>query len=185
MRRWGNWGSLMRRFIGFGLVMLAMAGCATTEEANKAMQSRWVGQPSDAFFAAYGPPIRSFPLNNGGAVYSWRGGETTRVIPAQYQTVQPAAPAAPLASNTQTTTTVSNPNPNTTVTRTTTSSMSIGLPTVQPQQVMVRPERVESLLCEAQITVDAGGVITNIQASRDTTGAGLSLSRCAEVFGVE
>ncbi len=179
----------MRRLLGLGLVMVTMAGCATTQEANKAIQSRWIGQPSDAFFAAYGPPLRSFPLNNGGAVYSWRGGETTRVVPAQYQTVQPAdaQPLAPnpLAQNTRTTTTVINPNPNTTVTKTTTTSMSIGMPSGQPQQVMVRPERVENLLCEAQITVDAGGTITNIQTSRDTTGAGFSLSRCAEVFGVE
>jgi hypothetical protein len=51
--------------------------------------------------------------------------------------------------------------------------------------VMVKPARVEALFCEAQITADAGGMITNIEATRDTDGEGFSLSRCAEVFGVK
>jgi hypothetical protein len=174
----------MKRLLGLGILMLAVAGCTTTEEANKAIKSQWIGQTSDAFFSQYGPPIRSFPLNDGGAVYTWRGGDTTRVIPAQYRTVTPGAPADPLASSTRTTTTVSSPDPRTTVTETRTTSMRVGV-TPQPQQILVQPERVEALFCEAQISVDVTGVITNIQASRDTDGAGLSLSRCAEVFGVK
>ncbi len=174
----------MKRLILLGMLAAALAGCTTTEEANKAIKSRWIGQPSDSFFAQYGPPIRSFPLNNGGVVYTWRGGETTQVIPAEYRTIQPSQPATPLASSSNTVTTVTNPNPGTTVTETRTTNFNVGLQ-AQPQQVLVRPERIERLFCEAQITVDPSGIIGNIEASRDTTGAGFSLSRCAEVFGVQ
>lgn len=171
----------MRRYIGLLLAAALLAGCTTTEEANQAIKSRWIGQSSDSFFARYGPPMRQFPLNNGGTIYSWRGGETTQVVPAEYRSV--STTPTPVATNTSTTTVVNNSAPNTTVTETRTTSTSIGI-AAQPTQVMVRPERVETLFCEAQLTVDAAGLITNIEASRDTTGAGLSLSRCAEVFGV-
>ncbi|WP_187971495.1 hypothetical protein [Aquibium microcysteis] len=171
----------MKRLILLGILGTALAGCTTTEEANKAIKSRWIGQPSDSFFAQYGPPVRSFPLNNGGIVYTWRGGETTQVIPAEYRTIQPATP---LASSSSTVTTVTRPDPGTTVTETRTTNLNLGLQ-AQPQHVLVRPERIEQLFCEAQITVDRSGVIGNIEASRDTTGAGFSLSRCAEVFRVQ
>lgn len=176
--------AMMKRLFGLGFLLLTVVGCTTTEEANKAIKSQWIGQPSDAFFSRYGPPIRSFALNDGGAVYTWRGGETTRVVPAEYRTVTPPASPDPLAASTRTTTTVTNPDPGTTVTETRTTSMSIGV-SPQPQQVLVRPERVESLFCEAQISVNPAGTIANIEASRDTDGEGLSLSRCAEVFGVK
>ena len=40
-----------------------LAGCTTTEDANRALQSRWIGQPVERFFAAYGPPISEYPLS--------------------------------------------------------------------------------------------------------------------------
>ena len=96
-------------------------------------------------------------------------------------------PANPvLGQTTKTTTTVTQPNAGTTVTetRTTSSGISIGAaPAVQ--QVLVTPARTERLFCEAQITTDTAGIIVNVEATGDTTGAGFSLSRCAEVFGVK
>ena len=75
---------VMKNFMGIGLVVLGLlAGCTTTEEANQAIQGRWIGQPSDAFFSQYGPPSSAFPLNSGGTVYTWRGGETSRTVSAQ------------------------------------------------------------------------------------------------------
>jgi len=186
----GNKASRFRggaRGVGLVLALLApaLAACTTTEEANKAIKSRFIGQPSDVFFSSYGAPISEFDLNNGGKVYRWRGGETSRTIPAEYMTV--GNPSDPMAgkTNTKTTTTISQPNSSTTVTESRTTSSSVSFGGFGPQQVMVRPARVEHLFCEAQITVEAGGTITNVEATRDTDGQGLSLSRCAEVFGVK
>lgn len=164
------------------LVAPALAACTTTEEANQALKSRFVGQPSDAFFTQYGAPLSEFSLNNSGKVYRWRGGETTRTLPAEYTTIGASDPMAG-KTTTKTTTTVSQPNSSTTVTetRTTSSGVTFG---GGPQQVMVKPPRVEALFCEAQISTDANGIITSVEATRDTDGQGFSLSRCAEVFGV-
>ncbi|MCQ8781507.1 hypothetical protein [Mangrovibrevibacter kandeliae] len=54
----------------------------------------------------------------------------------------------------------------------------------RPGQVLMSPSRVERLGCEAQITVSPQGIINAIRMTRDSDGEGLSLSRCAEVFGV-
>jgi hypothetical protein len=115
---------MRKRLIAIALLS-AVAGCTTTEQANQALKSRFIGQSSDSFFSQYGAPLSSFPLNNGGTVYRWRGGETVQSYPAEYKTVEPQA--SPLASQTQTTTktTVDQPNAKTTVTRTTTTSFGV------------------------------------------------------------
>ena len=166
-----------------GVALAALAGCVTTEQAQKAMDSRFIGQPSDVFFAQYGAPQSSFGLNNGGTTYRWRGGETVIVIPAQYKTVDKPAPGIG-TNNTKTTTTVSRPDANTTVTETNSSSFNVNL-SAPSQQVLVSPARTQPVFCEAQIAVDAKGIITNIRVTQDTQGAGLSISRCAEVFNVK
>lgn len=163
----------------FGLAVLV--GCTTTEDANKAIQSQWIGRPSDQFFSQYGMPLSSFTLDNGGTIYRWRGGVTTQNIPAQYRTVDDGADKD--EGYEETTTTVTEPDYGTTVTETTTTRVSLGRN--RPRQVLVSPARTETLFCEAQITVDQAGIVQNIQATNDTTGEGLSLSRCAEVFGVK
>lgn len=86
------------------------------------------------------------------------------------------------SGKTKTTTQVSHPSPNETVTETTTTSFGMGASL--PQQTMIAPARNLPVFCEAKITVDANGAITAIQATQDTRGAGLSISRCAEVFDV-
>ncbi len=171
------------RIVAIGVVLAVLAGCVTTEQAQKAMDSRFIGQTSDAFFAQYGAPQSSFGLNNGGTTYRWKGGETVINIPAQYKKVEPSSPGVG-TSNTKTTTNVSRPDANTTVTETssTTFSMNVSAPA---QQVLVSPARTVQVFCEAQISVDSKGIITNIQVTQDTQGAGLSISRCAEVFNVK
>ncbi|MCQ8781506.1 hypothetical protein [Mangrovibrevibacter kandeliae] len=74
------------RLVGCWMMGLALlSGCTTTEEASQAIQSRWIGQPSDAFFSAYGPPASEFALNDGSTLYTWRGGDTERQIAATYR----------------------------------------------------------------------------------------------------
>ncbi|MBS0327375.1 MAG: hypothetical protein JSS46_12635 [Proteobacteria bacterium] len=162
-------------------IALLVVGCATTRDAEKSMEASFVGKPTDAFFAKFGAPASSFKLNDGGTVYDWIGGRETINVPPVYQTV--AAPALPGGEVTKShsTSTVSNPSPGTTVTTTHSSSFSVGLSA--PSQVIVTPGHAEELFCEAQITANAQGVITQIRASRDTRGARMGLSRCAEVFG--
>ena len=165
------------------LAALALtAGCVTTQEAERAMASRFIGQSSDTFFSAYGAPQSSFPLHNGNTLHTWRGGQAVHHVPAQYQSINPP-PAGAGNTTTKTTTHVSHPAPGQTVTETKTKSFSAGVSL--PQQVMVAPPRDVALYCEAQITVNPQGTITALRVTQDTDGAGLSLSRCAEVFGVK
>ncbi|MEF2073325.1 hypothetical protein [Consotaella aegiceratis] len=157
-----------RIVIGGVLCAAVLTGCTTTEDANLAIQSQWMGQPSDAFFAQYGPPASQFALNDGGTIYTWRGGDTERSIAAQYRPMTESekkhAKDGP---------------------RTVINIGSDPAPYVPPGQVLVSPARTEQLGCEAQIATNADGIITSIRTSRDTDGQGFSFSRCAEVFGVE
>ena len=164
-----------------GVLAAGIVGCTTTEEANQAIQSKWIGQPVDSFFTYYGPPVSSFPLNDGGTIYTWVGGETTRYIPAQYQTPQPVDKDANRV--TRTTTETRKKADGTTVT--TTRSSSFGIPTQPVAPRMIAPARTEQLFCELQITAGPDKMIRMLRATNDTDGAGLSFSRCAEVMGVQ
>ncbi len=156
-------------------VAIGLAGCKTTEEASKAVRGKWLGKPVDSFFIENGPPISSFPLEAGGTIYTWRGGETSYVRPAQIQT----RPAQPAFGNTVTRTTTVNPAPGTTVTRSSTTSFGVS---AAPTTTVIRPAQRVELVCEAQIATDKDGKILSVRISRDTDGAGFSLSRCAELF---
>lgn len=160
---------------------LVLAGCKTTEEAAQAVRAKWTGQPIDRFFVENGPPVSSYALESGGMIYTWRGGETSYVKPAQYQT-QPAFGASPMRTTEKTTTFTSNPAPGVTVTRSSTTSSSFGY-TPPSVTTMVRPAERVNLFCEAQITADEQGMIMAVRINRDTQGAAFSLSRCAEIFG--
>ncbi len=161
-----------------GILALGVAGCTTTEEANKAIQSKWIGQPVDSFFTFYGPPASSFPLNDGGMIYTWVGGQTVRHIPAQYQTLPPND-----ANKVTRTTTETQKNADGSTT-TTTRSSSFGIS--QPAAPrMISPARSEELFCELQITAGPDKMIRMLRATNDTDGEGLSLSRCAEIMGVK
>ncbi|MBO0902133.1 hypothetical protein [Jiella sonneratiae] len=151
--------------LAFGL----LSGCTTTEEANQAIQGRWIGQQSDAFFSQYGPPSSSFPLNSGGTVYTWRGGETVRTVSAQYRDMTKQEREYEEKRRGSTIINIGG---------------NMAMDATPPGKVLLSPSRTEQLGCEAQITTDAGGIITNIRTSRDTDGEGFSFSRCAEVFGV-
>lgn len=155
-----------------------LSGCTTTEEVNTAIQSRWTGQPADAFFTRYGPPVSSFALNNGGTVYTWRGGEKTNYIPAQY--AQPSDDDAVAKSVTRTTTRRDANDDETTIT---TTKTAIGITDNRPR--LISEASVQELFCEVQISTTPDDRIISIRASNDTTGEGLSLSRCAEVLEVQ
>lgn len=162
-----------RHLIAVLLLPLALlASCTTTEDANRAMQSRWIGQPVERFFAAYGPPIDEYPLSSG-KIYTWRGGDKTRYIPPTYSSPEPAQTIV----RTQTRTDGSG---KTVVTQTRIVQRA---PFWEPE--MISPPQYQRLFCELQINTDKSDVIISIRASNDTDGDGLSLSRCAEVLGVE
>lgn len=54
----------------------ALAGCATTENYEKILQT-WVGEHVDALVASWGPPDSSFDLASGGKVITY---EETRNV---------------------------------------------------------------------------------------------------------
>jgi hypothetical protein len=147
------------RLAALALAAATLAGCTTTEEANTVIQSRWIGQPAELVFSRYGPPVSEFRTGTGNTIYTWRGGEKTQYIPAQYST--PAE--QPVYGKTVTKTTSREKEPGVTVTKTTTSSMGVYVPQ-QPQ--MISPARVEELFCEVQITVDATDRIRAIPTRR-------------------
>ena len=149
---------------------VALAGCTTTEDANNAIQSQWIGRSTDAFFAQYGPPIRSYPMNSGGTIYTWHGGDKRRNVSPVYRDMTDAEKQA--AKN----------NPYAVININTNGSSYESVP---PGKVLLTPGRVDDLSCETQISADASGIITAIKATRDSDGDGFSMSRCAEVFGVK
>ena len=61
----------------FSLLLLApialftVVGCTTTEQANAAMESKFVGQTTDSFFVDHGPPAASHNLDDGRVIYLW------------------------------------------------------------------------------------------------------------------
>ena len=67
-------------------IAAALAGCQTTEKAAQTLKSEWIGQSADSFFVQNGPPVTGFPRDNGGQIYTWRGGEATSVRPGSFQT---------------------------------------------------------------------------------------------------
>jgi hypothetical protein len=164
------------------VVLLMLSRCATTQDAEKAMGSKYIGQSSDVFFSHNGPPRSYFELNNGGRVYTWRGGETTIHVAAETKTI--AATPGTQSTTEKTTTKESKPDPNTTVTQTTSTSFSVGTPATSTT-VVTKPAQKVPIYCEAQITTDEKGIITDIRATGDTQSVGLVGSRCAEIFGTK
>lgn len=143
------------------LATLASA-CTTTQEAQQVLQSRWVGQPADAFFMRYGAPASSYRMANGGQLYTWRGGDKERYIAPVYA-----------AGSAKTTTVTSSDG----------RQVTIETP---GQQRMVSGPRTETLFCEIEIAATPDNRIAALRASNDTPGDGItSLSRCAEVLDAE
>ena len=147
---------MVRTILTVGFLAAALAGCQTTKQAAQALENRWIGQPADSFFVANGPPVSEFPRDAGGSIYTWRGGEATSYLPAQWHTPAPK----PAAGN----------------------QSAFSAFNSRPYPVLVQPARRFDYYCEAQIVADASGVIENIRISRDSDGRGLSFSRCAELF---
>jgi hypothetical protein len=69
--------------------LLAIAGCQTTADAQNSISSSYVGTPADDFFARHGAPFSTYQRQDGGRMYSWRGGERT-------VSVAPPPPPPPL-----------------------------------------------------------------------------------------
>ncbi len=168
--------------LGFLAVLTTvLVACATSQKAETAVNARFVGQPVDSFFARYGAPRSSYALNNGGSVYRWRGGETSKApLDDGSRNAKPLAAGGGSSSSTSSHT--SSPQPGTTVTESSTTTVSGGFSI--PQSLLVPPKPPIPIFCEADISADAKGIITGFHVSQDTEGVGFSISRCAEVFDV-
>lgn len=144
---------------------LALSSCVTTADAERELSQTWPGKPVDSFFMAYGPPVSSYKLSNGGVIYTWRGGRLDQRIPADYQIVRRDPFYGPYMGGPP-------------------FGPPFGPWFNDPQIVMVSPAQTVRLSCEAQITTDKAKRIQSIRISGDTEGEGFSQSRCADVFGV-
>ncbi len=65
------------RQIALVLACLALEACATAKQTERTLPMSWEGQPVDAFFARYGPPVSQYVMADGGKLFTWIGGETT------------------------------------------------------------------------------------------------------------
>ncbi|QLF69719.1 hypothetical protein FE840_009290 [Peteryoungia desertarenae] len=66
---------------------LTLAGCTTTGPAKNAIEEKWNGREAGAFFAKFGPPVADTAAG-GATLYTWRGGRSTRTLPAEYETAR-------------------------------------------------------------------------------------------------
>lgn len=142
--------------------------------------------------ARYAAPTAPSPIAGG-----WSGGTGPAFRPSAIgasgfgQGGMASAPSTPLygRQTVQTSSMTDNSQPGVTRTTTTTTTSGGGINLTLPSQNaghgrMLSPGRTETLFCELQITADAERVIRALRISKDTAGAGVSLSRCAEVLGV-
>jgi hypothetical protein len=53
------------------LFLLLLTGCATTEEFNANIETRWLGRDIDGLITAIGPPMQSH-VTDGGQYLSWK-----------------------------------------------------------------------------------------------------------------
>lgn len=198
---------MTRPFLVLAAVVTSLlaASCTTTSETASKLSSSWVGKPADAFFSAYGPPRSSFPLQNGGAIYTWRGGETTirSQLPTQrpkpfkpfasdpFKPTPPTAPSTGWGTQKSRTEVKEHTRSDGTFvreTKTTSSGVSIDASNVMGGMFGAKPAAPQPqyserhLSCELQITADPAGTITAMSVSKDTQGEFVSLSRCGDLF---
>lgn len=74
------------RALGLAIVISAVVGGCTTDQAKKTMQSEWIGRHSDEFFLTNGPPISDFMLQDGRRIYTWQSGVQNFNMPATSST---------------------------------------------------------------------------------------------------
>jgi hypothetical protein len=166
---------MLRACLGLLLLVPALLGCQTTADAQREVGSRWIGRHIDEFFIENGQPESSFALQNGGTVFRWSGGNETRDVPINRG-------PTPAGGWSRTTGTSQSTFANNAVTTTSTST-TVGFNPAGLIAALQPTHRTVSYGCDADIATDAAGRILNVRLSRDTTGVGFSMSRCAEVFG--
>jgi hypothetical protein len=164
--------------LALSLAALALAGCQTTQQAQQELGSRWIGRHVDEFFTQNGAPVSSFALQTGGTIYQWTGGNETRQEVVRNPAAANAGPG--WSRTTGTSNTVLSGNTATT----TSTSTTVGFNPAGLVAALTGPTvRTINYGCDAEIATNAQGIIQNIRLARDTTGMGLNMSRCAEVFG--
>ena len=169
---------MRRAVLAVSLAALALAGCQTTQQAQQELGSRWIGRHVDEFFTQNGAPVSSFQLQNGGTIFQWTGGNETRQEVVRTPASASAGPGWSRTSGTSSTVISGN------TARTTSTSTTVGFNPAGLVSALTGPTvRTIEYGCDAEIATDAQGIIQNVRLARDTTGMGLNMSRCAEVFG--
>lgn len=175
------------KFALLAILGLVLAGCngQTTKEVTAQAKMNWIGQPVDNFFATYGPPRSYFPLDSGGTLYTWRGGEQKVRLPQNnFNKPNQASTINHGFSNSKTKVTHSGPGYQKSTTTSSSGSVSINMDNLMSIAATGKPIEPPTRLayCEMQIAADEAGVITNINATTDTSGVGFSFSRCSEIL---
>src|SRR5829696_2861966 len=63
----------MRPIVWTVLLATFLSGCATSDQAVKSAESKYVGRPVEEFFAAKGRHSSSRDAGNSGKIYTWFG----------------------------------------------------------------------------------------------------------------
>lgn len=74
------------RYLLILVFCFALAGCASTENYEKILES-WVGADADSLIRKWGPPDSSFELSDGSKVLQWSSRRTIKT--GGYRTYQP------------------------------------------------------------------------------------------------
>ena len=64
------------------VILAAIAGCASTQDAANLLNTRFAGKNIDEFVLRYGAPFQRHDLNSGDVMYTWSSGVTSYQMPA-------------------------------------------------------------------------------------------------------
>ncbi len=66
----------------------AVTACTTTEQANEALSSKYIGKPVDQFFIENGPPSSQYNTQDGRTIFVWAEAPQSITMPgSSYTTV--------------------------------------------------------------------------------------------------
>jgi hypothetical protein len=77
----------LKHFIFAGCAAILIS-CTTTEQANEALSSKYIGKPVDQFFIENGPPSSQYNTQDGRTIFVWAESPQSITIPgSSYTTV--------------------------------------------------------------------------------------------------
>jgi hypothetical protein len=74
------------RYAVLACLAINLAACTTTEQANEALSSKYIGKPVDQFFIENGPPASQYNTQDGRIIFVWAESPQSITIPGSSHT---------------------------------------------------------------------------------------------------